>query len=139
MRNAGPILLIEDDDIHAMAVKKALKDLKVTNELIHKANGREALEYLRSETNKKPCVILLDLNMPEMNGFDFLKAAKVDEAFKAIPVIVLTTSRDEQDIVESFKLSAAGYVVKPLNYKDFVEAVRALDLYWTLSELPEEK
>lgn len=137
MRNLKPILLIEDDDLHAMTVKRALKELKVKNGLVRKANGQEALEYLKNKKEKKPCVILLDLNMPKMTGIEFLKVAKADEVLKKIPVVILTTSNDQEDIVESYSLSAAGYIVKPMNYKKFVEAIRALDLYWTLSELPE--
>jgi len=130
-------LLVEDDRIDAMTVKRALKDLKVTNQLVHTVNGEEALDYLRNESNKKPCVILLDLNMPKMNGIEFLKITKGEEGLKKIPVVVLTTSREEQDVTESFNLSVAGYIVKPVDYKRFVEAIRVLDLYWTLSELPD--
>ncbi len=137
MRNLKPILLVEDDRVDVMTVERALKELKVTNPLVHSANGEEALGYLRSESNKKPCVILLDLNMPKMNGTEFLKVVKADDVLKRIPVIVLTTSREEQDVVESFNLSIAGYIVKPTDYKKFVEAIRAIDLYWTLSELPD--
>lgn len=136
MRNSRPILLVEDDSVDAMTVKRAFKDLNVTNELAHSNNGEEALKYLRDDSNKKPCVILLDLNMPKMNGIEFLKIAKADETLKKIPVVVLTTSRDEQDKVESFELSVAGYIVKPVDYQKFVEAIRTIDLYWTLSELP---
>jgi len=129
-------LLVEDDRVDTMTVKRALKDLKVTNQLICTTNGEEALEYLRDETKKKPCVILLDLNMPKMNGIEFLKIAKADDELKKIPVIVLTISREERDVVESFNLSVAGYIVKPTDYKKFVEAIRVVELYWTLSELP---
>ena len=139
MRNSRkPILLVEDDRVDAMTVKRALKDLKAMNELVHRVNGEQALEYLRNESNKKPCVILLDLNMPRMTGIEFLKIAKADEMLKKIPVIVLTTSEEEQDVVESFSLSVAGYIVKPVDYKKFVEAIRIIQLYWTLSELPNE-
>jgi len=129
-------LLVEDDRVDTMTVRRALKDLKVTNQLICTTNGEEALEYLRDESKKKPCVILLDLNMPKMNGIEFLKIAKGKEELKRVPVIVLTTSREEQDVVESFNLSVAGYIVKPTDYKKFVEAIRVVELYWTLSELP---
>ncbi len=139
MRNLKPILLVEDDSVDAMTVKRALKDIKVTNQLIHKVNGEEALEYLCLKGSQKPCIILLDLNMPKMNGVEFLKIAKANEELKKIPVVVLTTSKDEQDIVESFKLSVAGYIVKPADYKKFVEAIRTIDLYWTLSELIKER
>jgi CheY-like chemotaxis protein len=138
MRNSKPILLVEDDDVDAMTAKRALGDLRITNPLVHAANGEQALRYLRDKDNKKPCLILLDLNMPKMNGIEFLKTVKVDNGLRKIPVVVLTTSRNEKDIVESFELSAAGYVVKPADYKKFVEAVRAINLYWALSELPNE-
>jgi len=131
-----PILLVEDDTVDAMTVKRALEDIKVTNGLPHVANGEEALEYLRGGGNKKPCIILLDLNMPKMSGIEFLKIVKEDEELKKIPVVVLTTSQDEQDKIESFKLSVAGYIVKPADYKKFVEVVMTIKLYWTLSELP---
>ncbi len=136
MRNSKPILLVEDDSVDAMTVKRALRDLKVTNELVRKANGEEALEYLRDSASSRPCVILLDLNMPKMGGIEFLKVAKTDETLRKIPAIVLTTSKDDRDRVETFQLNVAGYIVKPVDYKKFVEAIRIIDLYWTLSELP---
>jgi len=136
MKNLKPILFVEDDSIDAMTIKRAFMELKVTNPLVHKANGSQALEYLRSKSNKKPCVVLLDLNMPKMNGIEFLKIIKADDELKSIPVVVLTISEEERDIAESFRLSVGGYIVKPVDYKKFVEAVRLLNLYWTLSELP---
>ena len=137
MRNLKPILLLEDDSVDAMTVKRALKDLNVSNSLVRFVNGEEAIEYLHDDKNAKPCVILLDLNMPRMNGNEFLKIVKTDPALKSIPVIVLTTSRADQDKLECFNLSVAGYIVKPTNYKEFVNAMKVLDLYWTLSEMPE--
>ena len=131
-----PILLVEDDNVDVMTVKRALKDIKVTNGLTHVTNGEEALEYLRGQDSKMPCIVLLDLNMPKMNGIEFLKIVKADEELKKIPVVVLTTSKDEQDVIESFKLSVAGYMVKAADYEKFVETVEAICLYWTLSELP---
>jgi len=136
MQNLQPILLVEDDDVDVMTVERAFKDLQVTNQLVCAGNGEEALEYLKTESNKKPCIILLDLNMPKMNGIEFLKIAKEDEALNNIPVVVLTTSKTEQDVVESFKLGAAGYMVKSVDYRKFVETIRTINLYWTLSELP---
>ncbi len=136
MRNSKPIFLVEDDNVDAMTVKRALKDLKVTNPLVRAANGEEALDYLRNDANEKPCVILLDLNMPKINGIEFLKVAKADEALKRIPAVVLTTSKDDRDKVESFDLCVAGYIVKPVDYRKFVDAIKIVDLYWTLSELP---
>ncbi len=111
----------------------------MTNPLVHTVNGEEALAYLKDETKDKPCLILLDLNMPKMNGIEFLGVAKADPALKKIPVVVLTTSSEERDVVQSFRLSVAGYIIKPVDYRNFVEAIRTIDLYWTLSELPEEK
>lgn len=136
MRNLRPILLAEDDSVDAMTVKRAFSELKVTNELVRAINGEEAIEYLKTHTDKKPCVILLDLNMPKMNGIEFLKVAKADNELRQIPVVVLTTSKEDRDKVETFKFSVAGYIVKPVDYKKFVEAMKVLNLYWTLSELP---
>jgi CheY-like chemotaxis protein len=139
MRDTRPVLLVEDDTIDAMTVRRAFRDLKVANPLVHTVNGEEALTYLKDETKAKPCLILLDLNMPKMNGIEFLGVAKVDPVLKKIPVVVLTTSSEERDVVQSFRLSVAGYIIKPVDYRNFVEAIRTIDLYWTLSELPEEK
>ncbi|MFZ2149205.1 MAG: response regulator [Sedimentisphaerales bacterium] len=136
MRNSKPILLIEDDNVDVMTVERVFRDLKIANKLVSTSNGEQALEYLITNGNKKPCVILLDLNMPKMNGTEFLKIVKTDEALKKIPVVVLTTSSQQQDVVESFKLGAAGYMVKSVDYGKFVETIRTINLYWTLSELP---
>ena len=123
MRDSKPILLAEDDNVDVMTVKRALRDVHVTNQLVHTSNGEEALEYLRNESNRKPYVILLDLNMPKMNGIEFLKTINSDEALKKIPVVVLTTSKDEHDIAESFKLGVAGYMVKSVDYESSVETI----------------
>jgi CheY-like chemotaxis protein len=139
MRNSKPILFVEDDRLDAMIVKRALDDLKVTNELVHVANGEEAIEYLRNAGNKKPCIILLDLNMPKTNGVEFLRIVKADEELKRIPIVVLTASTEEQDVIETFELSVAGYIVKPVDYMKFVEAMRTVTLYWTLCEFPDEE
>ena len=136
MRNSKPVLLVEDDSVDAMTAKRAFKDLNIANPLVHTLNGEEALKYLKSEENKKPCIILLDLNMPRMNGIEFMQVIKVDGKLKKIPIVVLTTSREERDKVESFRLSVAGYMLKSIDYKKFVEAMRTIDIYWTLSELP---
>jgi CheY-like chemotaxis protein len=133
-----PILLVEDDRVDAMTLKRALKDLKVTNQLVHTSNGEEALEYLQDEANEKPCVIILDLNMPKMNGVEFLRIAKADADLRRLPVVILTTSKDEWDRFQAFDLSVAGYIVKPADYKNFLEAIRTVQLYWTLSQLPED-
>jgi CheY-like chemotaxis protein len=136
MRSSKPILLVEDDNVDVMTVKRALKDLNIKNQLVSTANGEEALEYLKNNGNKKPCIILLDLNMPKMNGIEFLQIVKADDILKKIPVIVLTTSSQQQDIAESFKLSIAGYIVKSVDYAEFTEAISTINMYWTLSKLP---
>jgi len=128
---------VEDDRIDAMTVQRALKEIKVLNQVIIRENGEEALEFLRDEANQQPAIILLDLNMPKMNGIEFLEVAKTDDSIKKIPVIVLTTSHGEWDRIQSFNLGAAGYMVKPVDYLQFVEVIRVIDLYWTLSELPD--
>ena len=136
MKSKKPILLVEDDRVDVMTIERALKDIKVTNTLNVVKNGEEALEFLRNKKNEKPCLILLDLNMPRMNGIEFLKIAKRDDDLKLLPAIVLTTSKEEQDKMNSFQLGVAGYMLKPVDYKQFLEVIRAIDLYWTLSELP---
>jgi len=130
-------MLVEDDTVDAMTVKRALKEIKVTNPVEVVENGEEALEYLHNDGNQKPGIILLDLNIPKMNGIEFLNVAKKDDMLNNIPVIVLTTSKEEQDKLDSFKLGVAGYMLKPVDYQQFVEVMKAIDLYWTLSELPE--
>ena len=139
MKNSRPVLLVEDDTVDAMTVKRALRDLNITNPLVHTLNGEEALEYLNSVGNKKPCIILLDLNMPKMNGIEFLQVIKDNDSLRKIPIIVLTTSQEEQDKINSFRLGVAGYMLKSIDYKEFVEIVRTINLYWTLSELPDEQ
>jgi len=136
MRGTEPILLVEDDQVDAMTVKRALREIKVTNRLDIVGDGEEALAFLGDPENERPCIILLDLNMPRMNGIEFLTVAKQDEALKRIPVVVLTASGEEQDKVNSFDLGVVGYMIKPVDYQQFVEVMRTIDLYWTLSELP---
>ena len=138
MRSAKPILLVEDDRVDVMTIERVFNDTKITNQLIVMSNGQEALGYLKNGNNRKPCLILLDLNMPKMNGLEFLKTIKENEALKRIPAIVFTVSKEDNNITKSFKLGAAGYMVKPVDYKKFVEIITAIHLYWTLSELPEE-
>ena len=131
-----PVLLVEDDTVDAMTVKRALKEINVVNPLVRCENGEEALEYLRDPANDRPCIILLDLNMPVMSGIEFLHVVKADEQLRRLPVIVLTTSEEQQDKVNSFNMSVAGYMAKPVDYRQFVEIMRSIDLYWTISELP---
>ena len=130
------ILLVEDDHVDAMTIKRAFKEINITNPVSVCESGLQALNYLRDSQQKRPGIILLDLNMPKMNGIEVLHKIKDDERLKSIPVVVLTTSKEEQDKVESFKLGVAGYMIKPVDYLQFVEVIRTIHLYWTLSELP---
>lgn len=131
-----PILIIEDDQVDVMTIKRAMKEIHVANPMVHVENGEEALAFLRDPGNTKPCIILLDLNMPVMNGIEFLQIAKYDAELKRFPVVVLTTSEEQQDKVNSFDLGVAGYMAKPVDYKQFVNVIRSIDLYWTISEIP---
>jgi CheY-like chemotaxis protein len=119
-----------------MTVTRALKEIQVTNKLVHVENGEEALDYLQDPTSNKPCIMLLDLNMPIMNGIELLKVVKNDQQLKRIPVVVLTTSEEQQDKVDSFDLGIAGYMTKPVDYQQFVGIMRSIDAYWTMSEMP---
>ncbi|SEO51083.1 Response regulator receiver domain-containing protein [Nitrosospira multiformis] len=131
-----PILLVEDDQVDMMTVIRALKQIHVTNRVVHLENGEDALNYLRDEKSEKPCIILLDLNMPIMNGIEFLQAAKGDEQLRRVPVVVLTTSDEQHDKLNSFNFSVAGYMSKPVDYQQFVEVMRPINAYWTISEMP---
>ena len=135
------ILLVEDDEVDVMNVKRAFKKNNITNPLYMAANGLEALVMLRG--NGKPPVIpperrlvLLDINMPKMNGIEFLRELRADPQLKPIPVIILTTSNEDRDKVEAYNLNVAGYILKPVTFSIFVEAVATLNKYWTLSEIP---
>jgi CheY-like chemotaxis protein len=136
MKNERPLLLVEDDEIDVLTFKRALKYIILQNHLYVANDGEDALKILRDDARLTPCLILLDLNMPKMTGLEFLKIIKHDHDLKQIPVVIVTTSKDERDKVESFELGVAGYMVKPVDYHQFVEVVRVIDRYWTLSELP---
>ena len=136
MKSSKSVMLVEDDNVDVMTVKRAFKDLNIKNQLIITSNGEQALEYLNSNDNTTPCIILLDLNMPKMNGLEFLRIIKTDENLKKIPVIVLTTSSQQEDITESFEFSVAGYIVKSVDYIEFTQAIKIINLYWTLSKVP---
>ncbi|MBU1187045.1 MAG: response regulator [Acidobacteria bacterium] len=137
MSSNKPILLVEDDIVDQMTVKRALKEIHVTNRLIIANNGEEALFYLQNDTYEKPTLVLLDINMPKMNGIEFLKVVKEDKVLKKIPVIVLSSSKEDSDRIDSFDLGVAGYMVKPVDYKKFVDVIRTIHIYWKLSEMPE--
>jgi CheY-like chemotaxis protein len=127
------ILLVEDDDVDVMTVRRALKDLGAPNPLDLVSDGEEALAFLRDPAHPRPGLILLDLNMPRMNGVEFLVEVHQDPALKNIPVVVLTTSQLESDRVESFNQCVAGYMVKPVDYLQFVNTMRLIRDYWATS------
>jgi CheY-like chemotaxis protein len=135
MKNNKTILLVEDDKIDAMTVNRAVRDLNIPNPLKHVLNGVEALDYLKD--NESPCIVLLDLNMPKMNGLELLAILKNDEMLRKTPVIFLTTSNTESERQQSFAHGVAGYMVKPGDYKQFVDVIKEINLYWTLSQLPD--
>ncbi|MEM8875854.1 MAG: response regulator [Planctomycetota bacterium] len=135
------ILLVEDDEIDVMNVQRAFRKNNITNPLFIATSGIEGLEILRGEGSVPPMpaerrIVLLDLNMPRMNGIEFLKELRADEELKNTTVIVLTTSDNEKDRVEAYKFNIAGYIVKPVTMPSFVEAMATLNKYWTVSELP---
>jgi CheY-like chemotaxis protein len=134
VKASAPILLIEDDLVDVMTVKRALRELADTHPLRVVHNGEQALANLRTVGQGLPGLILLDLNMPRMNGLEFLQQLRQDPTLCRIPVVVLTTSKEEQDRVESFRLGVAGYMVKPVDYPQFVDVMRTVQAYWTLSE-----
>lgn len=131
-----PILLVEDDYVDVLTIQKALKQLAIPNPLVIQSNGEEALAWLQQHPEALPGLILLDLNMPRMNGLEFLAAVKADPRLCLIPVVVLTTSADEQDRLESFRHSVAGYMLKSLSYPDFLETIAEIRAYWTRSQHP---
>lgn len=131
-------MLVDDDEVDVMSVQRAFKKINITNPLHIAHNGVEALAMLRGENGPqvRPTIILLDLNMPRMGGLEFLEILRADPDLKSISVVVLTTSRDEQDKVQAFDYNVAGYIVKPITPGDFVAAMATFDKYWTLSETP---
>jgi CheY-like chemotaxis protein len=131
------ILLVEDDQIDQMNVKRAFERNKISNPLYIAENGLEALEMLRDgRVPGDRRLILLDLNMPKMNGIEFLKQLRADPQLGHTPVVVLTTSNDEQDKVNAYDFNVAGYLLKPVTFTNFVELTAALNKYWTLVEMP---
>ncbi|HEY9647152.1 MAG TPA: response regulator [Chroococcidiopsis sp.] len=136
MYKTDPILLVEDDSIDVLNVKRGLKDIGAENPLYVVVDGEAALEFLHDPLMPTPALILLDLNMPRMNGLELLKILKCDPRFCIIPVIILTTSQEDQDRYSSFALNAAGYMVKPIDYDDFVKVLQAVYQYWLLSQAP---
>lgn len=131
------ILLVEDDAIDVMNVRRAFEKNKIINPLFVASNGVEALQMLRNgDVPAERRLVLLDLNMPRMNGIEFLRHLRTDPQLNPIPVVVLTTSNDEQDKVGAYNLNVAGYLVKPVTFVSFVELMATLNKYWSLVELP---
>ena len=133
------ILLVEDNKDDVLLTKRALEKANIANQVDVANNGIEALEYLRGEgkfsdrdASKQPVVVLLDLKMPRMGGLEFLKTIRNSEEFKLLPAVILTSSREEQDIIESYNLGANSYIQKPVDFDQFVKAVQTLGLYWLL-------
>ena len=134
------ILLIEDDEVDVMNLKRAFNKNNIRFSLSIAHDGMEALEMLRGPENiklkKLPNIILLDINMPKMNGLEFLRELRADQNLNHISVFVLTTSNEKSDKFEAYKLNVAGYILKPLSFQKFVQAINTLNKYWELTELP---
>ena len=134
--NGPNILLIEDDEIDILNIKRALKANNLSNNLQIAHNGIEGLELIQDSSIPDPKVILLDINMPKMNGIEFLRELRKLERFKQIPVFIMTTSNDDNDKYDAYNLNVAGYILKPLSFEKFVEAVKKLSDYWEIIEFP---
>jgi len=131
------ILLVEDDEVDVMNVRRAFERNNVSNPLYVAGNGLEALEMLRgNEVPKERRLVLLDLNMPKMNGIEFLQELRADPELSSLPVVVLTTSNDDQDKIDAYNLNVAGYLLKPVTFSNFCERMATLNKYWTLVEMP---
>ena len=128
------ILLIEDDMIEVMKFQRTISSLKLDHKIIEANNGEEALKILEKK-DELPDIILLDLNMPKINGIEFLNILKSDDVLKYIPTIILTTSQNQKDLLECYKIGIAGYVLKPLKYEDYVSKMEKLLAYWSINEL----
>lgn len=137
------ILLVEDNAADAELTIRALNKVKVANNILHLKDGAEALEYLFGngayvdrDITKQPKVILLDIKMPKVDGIEVLRQLKTNEQTKLIPVVIMTSSSEEQDIISSYQLGVNSYVVKPVGFEDFAKAVSELGLYWMLLNKP---
>lgn len=128
------ILLIEDDMIEVMKLNRTISTLKLDHTIIEANNGEDALQLLEQKDNL-PDIILLDLNMPKMSGIEFLTIIKDTDEFKHIPIIILTTSDNQKDLLECYRIGISGYVLKPLKYDDYVKKIEAVLNYWSLIEL----
>ena len=142
MEPLGRILLVEDDPEDVDLTMTALQDYNLTNEVVVAHDGQEALNYLycrgkfESRINQNPAVILLDLKLPKIDGLEVLEKVKSDERLKVVPVVVLTSSREERDMVASYKLGVNAYVVKPVDFHEFVNAIKELGVFWAIINEP---
>src|SRR5882762_2306346 len=136
MQNEVEILLVEDNPDDAGLAIRALKKINLANRLLHLEDGQQALDFLFNAKNEMPRLILLDLKMPKVDGLEVLHKLKTDEKKKVIPVVVLTSSKEEKDIVESYKLGVNAYIVKPVDFDQFAKAVADLGLFWMVLNQP---
>jgi CheY-like chemotaxis protein len=138
MSTLGRILIVEDDPNDVELTLTALDEYKLANEVVVTRDGEEALDYLycrgkfNTRSNDNPAVMLLDLKLPKRDGLEVLEQIKSDEKLKMIPVVVLTSSHEERDVVASYKLGVNAYVVKPVDFHEFVNAVKELGVFWAL-------
>jgi CheY-like chemotaxis protein len=142
MTTLGRILLVEDDPRDVELTLTALEDHNLANEVVVARDGQQALDYLRcrgeysTRTNENPAVLLLDLKLPKVDGLEVLKEIRSDERLKLIPVVVLTSSQEEKDMVRSYTLGVNAYVVKPVDFHEFINAVKELGVFWALINEP---
>lgn len=143
MENEIEILLVEDNMSDAEMTIRALKKNNLANNILHLKDGAEALDFIFAQGNysyrkleNKPKVILLDLKMPKVNGIQVLQKIKSDERTKRIPVVVLTSSKEDPDIIECYNLGVNSYVVKPVQFEQFVKTISDLGLYWIILNQP---
>ncbi len=138
------VLMVEDDEGHASLVQRNLKRSGIANDIIHLRDGQEALDYLFREGSytqrslEGPVLLLLDINMPRVDGLEVLRRVKGDERTSKIPVIMLTTTDDPREVKRCYELGCSIYVTKPVAYDDFVEAVKRLGLFLAIVEAPRE-
>ncbi|WP_396600814.1 response regulator [Algibacter sp. R77976] len=128
------ILLIEDDMIEVMKFNRTISSLQLNHKITEANNGEEALKLLEKKDDL-PDIILLDLNMPKISGIEFLNILKNDDILKYIPTIILTTSSNQKDLLECYKIGIAGYVLKPLKYEDYTSKIEKVLAYWSINEL----
>lgn len=128
------ILLIEDDMIEVMKFNRTVSSLQLNHKITEANNGEEALKLLEKKDDL-PDIILLDLNMPKISGIEFLNILKNDDILKYIPTIILTTSSNQKDLLECYKIGIAGYVLKPLKYEDYTSKIEKVLAYWSINEL----